>query len=248
MTSLHKKRLDQILVYQGLAKSRDRAQALIMAGLVYSGTKRLDKAGMRFPTDIVIELKGRDHPWVSRGGIKLNHALEFFEFNIQDKVCLDIGASTGGFCDVLLSRGAGKVYAVDVGHGQLAWKIRNDERVIVIERVNARYISHKEVPEKIDLVCCDVSFIGLRTILPASLKLTNTEANLVALIKPQFEVAKWQVGSKGVVRDSDLHVEVCKNISDWLIGFANWEVMGIEKSPIIGPKGNVEFLIAASRY
>ena len=246
MPKVQKRRLDQLLVERGLVQSRSRAQALIMAGSVYSGSKRLDKAGAQIPENIMLELKGQDHPWVSRGGIKLEHALSHFQFNVRDTICLDVGASTGGFCDVLLSRGAAKVYAVDVGHGQLAWTIRNNARVVVIERFNARYITKKEVPDKIDFICCDTSFIGLRTILPAPIKLAKAGAKLVALIKPQFEVSKGQVGNKGVVRDPKLHDQVCNFISDWLIGLDGWEVIGIEKSPITGPEGNVEFLIAAS--
>ena len=246
MPKVQKRRLDQLLVERGLVQSRSRAQALIMAGSVYSGSKRLDKAGAQIPENLMLELKGQDHPWVSRGGIKLEHALSHFQFNVRDTICLDVGASTGGFCDVLLSRGAAKVYAVDVGHGQLAWTIRNNARVVVIERFNARYITKKEVPDKIDFICCDTSFIGLRTVLPAPIKLAKAGAKLVALIKPQFEVSKGQVGNKGVVRDTKLHDQVCNSISDWLIGLDGWEVIGIEKSPITGPEGNVEFLIAAS--
>ena len=246
MPKVQKRRLDQLLVERGLVQSRSRAQALIMAGSVYSGSKRLDKAGAQIPENIMLELKGQDHPWVSRGGIKLEHALSHFQFNVRDTICLDVGASTGGFCDVLLSRGAAKVYAVDVGHGQLAWTVRNNARVVVIERFNARYITKKEVPDKIDFICCDTSFIGLRTVLPAPIKLAKAGAKLVALIKPQFEVSKGQVGNKRVVRDPKLHDQVCNFISDWLIGLDGWEVIGIEKSPITGPEGNVEFLIAAS--
>ena len=246
MPKVQKRRLDQLLVERGLVQSRSRAQALIMAGSVYSGSKRLDKAGAQIPENIMLELKGQDHPWVSRGGIKLEHALSHFQFNVRDTICLDVGASTGGFCDVLLSRGAAKVYAVDVGHGQLAWTIRNNARVVVIERFNARYITNKEVPGKIDFICCDTSFIGLRTVLPAPIKLAKAGAKLVALIKPQFEVAKGQVGNKGVVRDSKLHEQVCNSISDWLIGLDGWQVIGVERSPITGPQGNVEFLIVAS--
>ena len=245
MLRLQKLRLDQLLVERGLVKSRSRAQALIMSGIVYSNSKRLDKAGTQLPENAELELKGQDHPWVSRGGLKLKHALEHFQFEVKDSICLDVGASTGGFCDVLLSKEAAKVYAVDVGHGQLAWKIRNNKRVVVLERTNARYLTDNEVPEKIDFICCDASFIGLRTILPAPIKLVNVRAKLVALIKPQFEVARGQVGNKGVVRDPVLHDEVCKGISDWLTGLDGWRVIGVEKSPITGPEGNVEFLIAA---
>ena len=245
MPKLQKRRLDQLLVERGLVETRSRAQALIMSGLVYNNSKRLDKAGTQFPENIELDLKGRDHPWVSRGGLKLEHALEYFQIDVKDLVCLDIGASTGGFSDVLLSKEASKVYAVDVGHGQLAWKIRNDEKVVVIERFNARYITNKVVPDPINFICCDTSFIGLRTVLPAPMKLAKAGARLVALIKPQFEVARGQVGKKGVVTDPELHNEVCKRVSDWILGLNNWQVIGIEKSPITGPEGNIEFLIAA---
>jgi len=245
MAAVPKRRLDQILVERGLADSRSRAQALIMAGLVYSETKRLDKAGTQIPENMPLELKGQDHPWVSRGGLKLDHGLDHFQFDVTGAICLDIGASTGGFTDVLLSRGAAKVYAVDVGHGQLAWKIRNDERVIVLERTNARHLTNEEVPEDIDFICCDASFIGLQTVLPASMALATNGAKLIALIKPQFEVGKGQVGKKGVVRDPALHQEVCERTSDWMNALPDWQVVGIEKSPITGPEGNVEFLIAA---
>ncbi|MBT3990403.1 MAG: TlyA family RNA methyltransferase [Rhodospirillaceae bacterium] len=245
MAAIPKRRLDQILVERGLAESRSRAQALVMAGLVYSETKRLDKAGTQIPVNMPLELKGQDHPWVSRGGLKLDHGLDHFQFDVTGATCLDVGASTGGFTDVLLSRGAAKVYAVDVGHGQLAWKIRNDERVIVMERTNARHISQQDVPDDINFICCDASFIGLQTVLPAALGLATDGAKLIALIKPQFEVGKDQVGKKGVVRDPVLHQEVCDRISTWLEGLPGWHVAGIEKSPITGPEGNIEFLIAA---
>jgi 23S rRNA (cytidine1920-2'-O)/16S rRNA (cytidine1409-2'-O)-methyltransferase len=247
MPTVPKRRLDQILVERGLADSRRRAQALIMAGLVYSETKRLDKAGMQTPENIPLELKGQDHPWVSRGGLKLDHGLNYFQLDVMDAMCLDLGASTGGFCDVLLDRGAARVYAVDVGHGQLAWKIRNDDRIIVLERTNARYISRAEVPDEIDFICCDASFIGLQTILPASMKLAKSGAGMVALIKPQFEVGKGLVGKKGVVRDPVLHEEVCDRTSEWINTLPDWQFLGIEKSPITGPEGNIEFLIGAEK-
>jgi 23S rRNA (cytidine1920-2'-O)/16S rRNA (cytidine1409-2'-O)-methyltransferase len=246
MPKFEKRRLDQLLVDRGLVKSRSRAQALIMSGVVYSNSRRVDKAGIQLPENAELELKGQDHPWVSRGGLKLEHALEHFQFDVKNAVCLDVGASTGGFCDVLLSKEVAKVYAVDVGHGQLAWKIRKNERVVVIERFNARYITNEEVPEEVDFICCDASFIGLRTILPAPIKLAKAGANLIALIKPQFEVARGQVGKKGVVRDPVLHNEVCRRISDWFTRLEGWQVIGVEKSPITGPEGNIEFLIAAS--
>jgi len=247
MAAVPKRRLDQLLVERGLAESRSRAQALVMAGLVYSETKRLDKAGTQIAENTPLEVKGQDHPWVSRGGLKLDHGMGHFQIDVTGATCLDVGASTGGFTDVLLSRGAAKVYAADVGHGQLAWKIRNDERVVVLERTNARHITADEVPDKIDFICCDASFIGLQTILPAPLSLAGENAQLIALIKPQFEVGKSQVGKKGVVRDPALHEEVCDRISAWLDGLADWRVLGISESPITGPEGNKEFLIAASR-
>jgi 23S rRNA (cytidine1920-2'-O)/16S rRNA (cytidine1409-2'-O)-methyltransferase len=228
------------LVERGLAESRARAQALIMAGVVFSGEQRLDKAGLK-----VLDVRGQDHPWVSRGGLKLDHALAHFDISVVGAVCLDIGASTGGFTDVLFARGAAKVYAVDVGHGQLAWKLRQDARVVVLERTNARHLSRVEVPDEIDVLCCDASFIGLETILPAPMALARSGARLVALIKPQFEVGKARVGKKGVVSDPALHREVCERISAWLGSRPGWTVLGVTESPIQGPEGNKEFLIAA---
>jgi 23S rRNA (cytidine1920-2'-O)/16S rRNA (cytidine1409-2'-O)-methyltransferase len=243
--SAGEKRLDQLLVERGLAETRARAQALVMAGEVWSGDKRLDKAGVRLADDAPLEVKQRDHPYVSRGGIKLDHGLTYFRFDPKDKVALDIGASTGGFTDVLLSRGAKKVYAVDVGHGQLAWKLRQDPRVMVLERVNARYLSKVEIPEPPEIIVCDASFIGLEIVLPPSLALAAPNAELVALIKPQFEVGRGRVGRGGVVRDPALHQEVCTRISNWLRAQPGWSVLGVTESPIRGPDGNVEFLIGA---
>jgi len=241
-----KLRLDALLVERGLAETRAKAQALILAGAVWSGDKKLEKAGQAVAADIAIEVKGKDHPWVSRGGIKLAHALEHFAIDVAGAVALDIGASTGGFTDVLLTKGAAKVYAVDVGHGQLAWKLRQDSRVVVLERVNARHLTAEAVPEPVDLVTCDASFIGLETVLPAALALAKPKAKLVALIKPQFEVGPARVGKGGVVRDPALHREVCARIAQWLTGIG-WTVEGITESPIRGPEGNVEFLIYARR-
>jgi 23S rRNA (cytidine1920-2'-O)/16S rRNA (cytidine1409-2'-O)-methyltransferase len=246
MAKAAKKRLDALLVERGLAETRAKAQALILAGAVWSGDKKLDKAGAAVSDEIPLELKGRDHPWVSRGGIKLAHALDHFVIDVAGMIALDIGASTGGFTDVLLSCGAAKVYAVDVGHGQLAWKLRQDRRVVVRERLNARYLTAEDVPEPPDIVVCDASFIGLETVLPAALALAKPNAMLVALIKPQFEVGKERVGKRGVVRDPALHREVCERISQWLDGIG-WQVEGIAESPIRGPEGNVEFLIHARR-
>jgi 23S rRNA (cytidine1920-2'-O)/16S rRNA (cytidine1409-2'-O)-methyltransferase len=243
---LKKRRADQLLVERGLAESRTRAQALIMAGLAFSGERKIAKAGDALPEDAPLEVRGRDHPWVSRGGVKLDHGLSHFAIDPAGKVCLDIGASTGGFTDVLLTRGAARVYAVDVGHGQLDWRLRNDSRVLVLERTNARHLTREHVPEAVALIVCDASFIGLETVLPAAVALAAEDAWLIALIKPQFEVGPDRVGKGGVVREPELHAEVCERIAAWL-GRQGWGVLGIEESPIRGPEGNVEFLIAARR-
>lgn len=240
-------RLDQLLVDRGLIESRTRAQALVMAGKVFSETRRLDKAGQKLPPDTPLEVKGQDHPWVSRGGLKLAKGIEHFGIDPSGLTCLDVGASTGGFTDVLLQNGAARVYAVDVGYGQLAHKLRTDGRVVVLERCNARNLTAEQVADPIDLIVCDASFIGLRTVLPAALGLAKPGARLIALIKPQFEVGKDRVGKGGVVRDSALHDEVCETIRDWLSGVPGWSVLGITESPVKGPEGNVEFLIAG-RY
>ncbi len=233
------------MVDRGLAESRTRARAMVMAGLVYSGTRRIDKPGQQLAPDLPLEVKGRPHPWVSRGGLKLAAGLDRFDLDPKGLACLDVGASTGGFTDVLLSRGAARVYAVDVGHGQLAWKLRSDERVVVLDRTNARTLTTQEIPEPVQLIVCDASFIGLEAVLPAPLALAAPQAALVALIKPQFEVGKDRVGKGGVVRDPNLHEEVCRRIETWLDGLAGWRVMGLTESPITGPEGNREFLIAA---
>lgn len=242
-----KKRLDQLLVDRGLADSRSRAQALVMAGLVYSAERKLDKPGMPVAEDVAVELRGQQHPWVSRGGLKLEKELAQFGIDAAGLVAIDVGASTGGFTDVLLSRGAAKVYAVDVGHGQLAWKLRQDPRVVVLERTNARRLTAAEIPEPVDIVVCDASFIGLEVVLPAALALTKPQAWLVALIKPQFEVGKGRVGKGGVVREPALHQEVCERIQAWLAAQPGWTVLGVTESPILGPEGNKEFLIAGRR-
>ncbi len=242
-----KLRLDQALVERGLAESRAKAQAAIMAGLVFSGERRLDKPGHPVAADLALELRGKPHPWVSRGGIKLKHALDFFGLDPAGRTCLDIGASTGGFTDVLLQHGAAKVYAVDVGEGQLDWRLRNDARVVVLEKTNARHLDAALVPETIGAVVCDASFIGLETVLPAPLALAAAGAFAVALIKPQFEVGRARVGKGGVVRDPALHEEVCQRISAWWAALPGWRVLGLEPSPILGPEGNREFLIAARK-
>jgi 23S rRNA (cytidine1920-2'-O)/16S rRNA (cytidine1409-2'-O)-methyltransferase len=242
-----KRRLDTLLVERGLAETRAKAQALVLAGAVWSGDKRLDKSGAAVAADAPLELRGRDHPWVSRGGVKLAHALEQFGIDPAGAVALDIGASTGGFTDVLLSRGARRVYAVDVGHGQFAWKLRHDPRVVLRERCNARHLTAAEIPEPPDLIVCDASFIGLETVLPAALGLAGPGARLVALIKPQFEVGAARVGKGGVVRVPALHREVCDRIVAWLERQPGWRVEGLTESPIRGPEGNVEFLVHARR-
>lgn len=218
-----------------------------MAGLVFSGEKRLDKPGIALSPDAAVELRGQDHPWVSRGGLKLAKAIEAFSVDPTGLVSIDVGASTGGFTDVLLAHGAAKVFAVDVGHGQLAWKLRNDPKVVVLERTNARHLTAEQIPAPVDMVVCDASFIGLEVVLPAAIALTKADAWLIALIKPQFEVGKGRVGKGGVVRDPDLHAEVCERIRQWLAGLPGWTVVGIVESPITGPEGNKEFLIVGRK-
>ncbi len=238
-------RLDQVLVARGLAESRAQAQALVMAGKVFSGERRLEKPGHRVAADQPIEVRGAPHPWVSRGGLKLDHGLTHFSIPVEDAVALDIGASTGGFTDVLLARGAARVYAVDVGRGQLAWKLRQDPRVVVLEGVNARHLTRDQVPGAVDMVACDASFIGLDLVLPAALALARRGAYLIALIKPQFEVGKGRVGKGGVVRDAALHAEVVARLRGWLESDMGWPVAGVTESPIRGAEGNREFLICA---
>ena len=239
-----KVRADQLLVAQGLAESRTRAQALILAGNVFVGDRRVAKAGDMLAGDAVLTVKGRDHPWVSRGGIKLDHGLTHFGFGVNKAVALDVGSSTGGFTDVLLSRGAKRVYAVDVGTNQLAWKLRSDERVIVHEQTNARDLNTGIIPERIDIVVCDASFIALHKVLDAALDLARPGASLVALVKPQFEAGREEVGKGGVVRDPAVHQRVCDAAVTW-VQSKGWRVCGVEPSPITGPEGNVEFLLGA---
>lgn len=241
-----KERLDAALVARGLADSRTKAHALVLAGAVYSAGHRLDKPGHPVDSETELELRGPPHPWVSRGGVKLAHGLEHFGLSPAGKVCLDIGASTGGFTDVLLHNGARRIFAVDVGKGQLAWRLRQDERVVVMEGRNARGLTHDDVPDAVEFLVCDASFIGFATVLPAPTALAAANAELIGLIKPQFEVGPERVGKGGVVRDSELHAEVCERAKAWLES-QGWQVLGIEESPILGPKGNAEFLIAARR-
>ena len=236
-----------MLVDRGLVESRTRAQALILAGKIWIGDRRVEKAGDALPADAALEVRGQDHPWVSRGGLKLDHALSHFGLRAAGLVCLDVGASTGGFTDVLLHHGAARVYAVDVGHGQLAWRLRGDARVVVHERTNARYLTNAQVPDPVQALVCDAAFIGLSTLLPAPLALCAPGAWAVALIKPQFEAGPGQVGAKGVVRDAAVHRAVCARVRDWWAALPGWRVLGVADSPITGPEGNREFLIAARR-
>jgi len=237
-------RADQLLVSRGLAESRTRAQALIMAGAVFSGERKIAKAGDMLAEDAALEVRGKDHPWVSRGGLKLDHGLTHFGFDVAGAIALDVGSSTGGFTDVLLTRGAAKVYAVDVGTNQLAWKLRQDPRVIVHEQTNARTLDATIIPEPVDIVVCDASFISLTKVLEAPLKLAKAAAKLVALVKPQFEAGREEVGKGGVVRDPDVHERVCAQAKDWVVS-QGWTVLGVTPSPITGPEGNVEFLLGA---
>jgi 23S rRNA (cytidine1920-2'-O)/16S rRNA (cytidine1409-2'-O)-methyltransferase len=245
--SAGKIRLDQLLVDRGLCESRARARALVMAGLVFAAERRLDKPGLLLAPDAEVALRGRDHPWVSRGGVKLAAALDHFALDPTGRIALDIGASTGGFTEVLLARGATRVYAVDVGRGQLAWKLRQDARVILLERVNARFLDKSLVPEPVEAITCDASFIGLETLLPAPLALAAAGAWLVALVKPQFEVGRAGVVKGGVVRDEALQRAACERIADWLGARPGWRVLGVMPSPIEGADGNREFLLAARR-
>ncbi len=241
-----KLRADQLLVDRGLAESRTRAQALIMAGLAFTGERKIEKAGQMLAEDAALEVRGRDHPWVSRGGIKLAHALEHFGWDVTGAVAIDVGSSTGGFTDVLLTNGAARVYAVDSGTNQLAWKLRQDPRVVVHEQTSARILTPAHIPEPIDLVVCDASFIGLAKVLDVPLGFTRPGARLAALIKPQFEAGREEVGKGGVVRDPAVHDRVCAEVAAWLEG-KGWQVLGVTRSPITGPEGNVEFLIGAVR-
>ena len=241
---MKKTRLDQLVCERGWVGSRAQAQALVMSGKVMRGTERLTKPGMMIDPQTEIILEGKEHPWVSRGGMKLAHGLEAFALHPAGMTCLVVGASTGGFTDVLLHHGARKVYAVDVGHGQLDVKLRSDPRVVVMEKTNARYLTHEHVPEPIDVIVCDASFISLKTVLPAALALASPAAKLIALIKPQFEAGK-KLAPKGVVRDPQVREDVCNEIQHWITDDMGWKVAGLAESPVTGPKGNREFLLYA---
>ena len=241
-----KMRVDQVLVARGLAESRARAQALVMAGLVFAGETKIAKPGQPIAEDAPLDVRGRDHPWVSRGGMKLAHALDAFDLDPTGAVAMDIGSSTGGSTDVLLQRGAARVFAVDSGTNQLAWKLRQDECVTVLEKTSARILTTDQIDAPCDWVVCDASFIGMAKVLERPLELAAPQCRLVSLIKPQFEVGREEVGKGGVVRDPALHERVCEEVRHWL-ETGGWQVQGIVESPITGPKGNVEFLISAVR-
>jgi 23S rRNA (cytidine1920-2'-O)/16S rRNA (cytidine1409-2'-O)-methyltransferase len=233
-----------LLAERGLAESRTRAQALILAGLVFAGERKVAKAGEMVAGDTVLEVRGRDHPWVSRGGVKLAHGLDHFGWDVAGATAMDVGSSTGGFTDVLLTRGGSRVYAVDSGTNQLAWKLRSDPRVVVLEQLSARLLTEAHVPEPIDLIVCDASFIGLAKVLERPLDFAAPACRLLALIKPQFEAGRGEVGKGGVVRDPEIHARVCNEVAAWLSAQPGWQLVGITRSPITGPEGNVEFLIA----
>lgn len=238
-----KERLDVLLVEQGLAASREKAKAVIMSGDVFVNGQREDKAGSTFdPEKVNIEVRGAKLKYVSRGGLKLEKALEVFPINLEGAVCMDIGASTGGFTDCMLQNGARKVYSIDVGHGQLAWSLRNDDRVVCMEKTNFRYTTPEDIPETPDFASVDVSFISLTKILEPAVNIIRDGAQMVCLIKPQFEAGREEVGKKGVVRDKKVHMDVVKRIADYVktIGFV---VLGLDYSPIKGPEGNIEYLL-----
>ncbi len=244
---LRKQRADVLLVNRNLAESRSRAQAVIMAGLVFSGEQRIDKAGETLLSDAPLEIRGREHPWVSRGALKLVHALDHFHIDPTGMSCLDVGASTGGFTEVLLARGARQIIAVDVGRGQLAWTLREDPRVVVLEGTNARALTSQQIPAPVDMIVCDASFIGLEKVLAAPLSLAAPACTLIALIKPQFQLERAAVGKGGIVRDTRYHEQACAFVESWLSAQPGWTIDGIIDSPITGAKGNKEFLIAAHR-
>lgn len=239
---VEKERLDVLLVQQGLANSRELAKAYIMAGNVYVDGQKEDKAGTKVAVTAKLEVKGNQMKYVSRGGYKLEKAMDVFGIRLNGKICLDIGASTGGFTDCMLQNGASKVYAIDVGYGQFAWKLRNDERVVCLEKTNVRYVTHEQVPDEGDFASIDVSFISLTKVLPAVLGVLGEKGQLVCLIKPQFEAGREKVGKKGVVLDSSVHREVIEMIVEY-VRTQSLGILGLDFSPIKGPEGNIEYLI-----
>ena len=235
-------RLDQYLCQNGLAQSRERAKALIMAGIVYVGEEKSDKPGNMVDENAHVEVRGHDIRYVSRGGLKLEKAMQVFPLTPEGKVCMDIGASTGGFTDCMLQNGAVKVYSVDVGHGQLAWKLRNDPRVVCMEKTNIRYVTPEEIPDRIQFVSIDVSFISLTKVLGPVKALMEPDGQVVCLIKPQFEAGREKVGKKGVVRERSVHLEVIRMVAAFA-GSIGFEALHLEFSPIKGPEGNIEYLL-----
>lgn len=246
MTSKKKERADVLLVRLGLAETQAKAASLIMAGNVLLGTKRIDKAGETLPSDAVLTLKEPPHPWVSRGGLKLVKGLKVLEMSVSGFICLDIGSSTGGFTDVLLTNGAEKVYAVDVGYGILAEKLRQNPKVVLLERTNARHLTEEQIKDPIDLLVCDASFIGLRTVLPAPMEFVRENGYMIALVKPQFEAEKRFLAN-GIVTDENVRKDVCESLSDWVNAHGSWKVLNIVESPITGAEGNVEYLLIARK-
>lgn len=244
--SVKKERIDVLLVEKGIITSRERAKTNIMAGKIFVDGHRVDKVGEKVSVDADIVFKGEDIPYVSRGGLKLEKAMKTFDITLENKVCMDIGASTGGFTDCMLQNNASKVFAVDVGYGQFAWKLRTDERVVCMERTNIRYVTPEEIGEKLDFASIDVSFISLKTIMPATVGLLKEDGEVVALIKPQFEAGRDKVGKKGVVRDINVHIEVVSKIVDYLLS-KELNVLGLSYSPIKGPEGNREYLVYFSK-
>ncbi len=237
-----KERLDILLVNRSLAPSREKAKAMIMAGNVFVENEREDKPGTKFDENVNIEIHGKTLPYVSRGGLKLEKAMKSFEIDLKDCICMDIGASTGGFTDCMLQNGAAKVYSVDVGYGQFDWKLRNDNRVVCMEKTNIRYVKPEDIDDMLDFASCDVSFISLSKVLPAAYNLLKDKGEMVCLIKPQFEAGKEKVGKKGVVRDPKVHLEVIENVLDFTID-AGFSILNIDYSPIKGPEGNIEYLM-----
>lgn len=242
-----KERLDVLLVSWGLAESREKAKAIIMSGNVYVDGQKEDKAGSNFPAEAVIEVRGNTLKYVSRGGLKLEKAMENFDVTLAGKICMDVGSSTGGFTDCMLQNGAVKVYAVDVGHGQLAWKLRNDERVVCMEKTNIRYVTPEDVADKINFSSIDVSFISLTKVLGPVKELLADDGQIVCLIKPQFEAGREKVGKHGVVRDSAVHLEVIEKVIDFAISIG-FEVLNLEFSPVKGPEGNIEYLLHLQKH
>ena len=242
-----KERLDVLLVSRGLAESREKAKAIIMSGNVYVDGQKEDKAGSNFPAEAVIEVRGNTLKYVSRGGLKLEKAMENFDVTLAGKICMDVGSSTGGFTDCMLQNGAVKVYPVDVGHGQLAWKLRNDERVVCMEKTNIRYVTPEDVADKINFSSIDVSFISLTKVLGPVKELLSDDGQIVCLIKPQFEAGREKVGKHGVVRDSAVHLEVIEKVIDFAISIG-FEVLNLEFSPVKGPEGNIEYLLHLQKH